>query len=36
MSEKPLLEMIGIDKTFGRQTRSRTALLRCSAGKPWS
>ena len=26
MSEKPLLEMIGIDKTFGRQT----VLKNCS------
>jgi polar amino acid transport system ATP-binding protein len=35
MSEKPLLEMIGIDKTFGRQTVLKNCSLRCNAEKPW-
>jgi polar amino acid transport system ATP-binding protein len=35
MSEKPLLEMIGIDKTFGRQTVLKNCSLEVQRGKPW-
>ena len=34
MSEKPLLEMIGIDKTFGRQTVLKNCSLTVQRGEP--
>ena len=33
MSEKPLLEMIGIDKTFGRQTVLKNCSLAVQRGE---
>ena len=33
MSEKPLLEMIGIDKTFGRQTVLKNCSLTVQRGE---
>ena len=33
MSEKPLLEMIGIDKTFGRQTVLKNCSLEVQRGE---
>ncbi len=35
MSEKPLLEMIGIDKTFGRQTVLKNCSLEVQRGETW-